>query len=71
MSTTIYKVMPEDLYALLISRITEEEKARFDWFPDNQSKSNTYKCKTSEMTMSIKWIKFEDKFSILPSSKQL
>lgn len=59
-----FKVIPEELYNILISRLTEEEQVKFNWKPNNEESSSSSTSTKPEIKDSNSWIKFEDKFKL-------
>lgn len=60
----VFKVIPVELYNILISRLTEAEQVKFNWKPNNEGSSNSTSVSSTNVKENLEWIKFEDKFKL-------
>lgn len=60
----VFRIIPVKLYNILISRLTEEEKIKFNWKPTNEESSNLPSTSKPDEKEKLDWIKFEDKFKL-------
>lgn len=60
----VFKVIPVELYNILITRITKEEQIKFNWKPNTEESSKLLSATDKFDKEKVEWIKFEDKFKL-------